>query len=239
MQRLYPSPVETLDADDLTAAYSVPQSGSWRHPWWLRANFVQTLDGATVAADGRSKALGTDADRLVFRLARSLADVVLVGAGTVRAEDYAPSTQPVAIVTRSLNLPADLRLFAERQPKHTAPILLTTSTAAAATPPWIADTCTIVTCGTESVDLPTALRALSERGLTRILCEGGASLLTDILAVGLLDELIVTVVPQLLGATSANHLSVWPGGLHPVPRMKLRHVLEQEGTLLTRWVREP
>ena len=92
---------------------------------------MTTLDGAIRGGDGVSGSISNDADQRVFRIARRTADVVLVGAGTVRAEDYRPSKRPLAIVTATLDLPSTLRLFAEATEEHVTPIALTTQEAAA------------------------------------------------------------------------------------------------------------
>lgn len=66
----------------------------------VRLNMIASLDGAATV-DGLSGGLGGPADHRVFTALRELADVVLVAAGTVRAERYGPSKVPLAIVTRS------------------------------------------------------------------------------------------------------------------------------------------
>ncbi len=110
-------------ADDLVAAladvYAFPDR------LWVRANMIASVDGA-VALDGRSGGLSGAADRLVFTVLRSLADVIVVGAGTARAELYRqaqpaelwqqlrpgrPPAPPVAVITRRLRLDLGSRLF--------------------------------------------------------------------------------------------------------------------------------
>ncbi len=72
-----------LADEDLARLYAYPPGP------WLRANFVASVDGAA-HLDGASAGLSSDADRHVFALLRTLADVVLVGAGTARTERYGP-----------------------------------------------------------------------------------------------------------------------------------------------------
>src|ERR1043165_7544267 len=72
----------------------------------VRLNMIASVDGST-AVDGLSGGLGGPADRKVFAALRSLADVVLVAAGTVRAENYGPGTLPIAVVSGSLRLDWD------------------------------------------------------------------------------------------------------------------------------------
>src|SRR5215475_2803284 len=75
---------ETPDRAKLMAVYTPDRA----HPW-LRVNFVTSPDGA-VAIDGKSGGLGTEPDKLVFRLLRMFSDAVMVGAGTARKEEYGP-----------------------------------------------------------------------------------------------------------------------------------------------------
>lgn len=235
MHRVLPESIESaaLDDDALALAYALPSRDDWRGSSWVRVNFVMSLDGAIVGGEGLSKSLGTPADRQVFRLARSLADVLLVGAQTIRAEDYSPSLIPVAIVTRSLALDASLRMFTERGPQHARPIILTTDEAAGTAPAWLRDVADIVACGPGSVVMTRAVDALAQRGLTRILCEGGPALLDELVTADLVDELLLTIVPRLVG--SPEHLVHHPSGYRPPVRMTPTLVLQHEGTVLTRY----
>lgn len=235
MQRLYPDPPAELDDATLEEAYRTPPPDRWRSGTWLRVNFVMSLDGAIVGDEGLSKSLGTDPDRTVFQLARRLCDIVLVGAGTLRTEDYRPSTRPLGIVSRRLDLEPTLRVFAERGPEHVRPTILTTRTAIDAAPPWLRNEAHLVDCGTNAVSLTAAVAHLRDRGLRRILCEGGPALLTDLLEADLVDELLLTVVPRLVG--SPDHLVHRDGGFTPPRRLTLAQVLEHEGTVLSRYLR--
>src|SRR5660398_108836 len=88
VQRLFPGPPAELDRDGLTAAYAVNDAtGDGGN---VRANFVLSADGAAEVG-GSSRPLGGPVDLRVLALLRGLCDVVLVGAGTVRAEDYGPA----------------------------------------------------------------------------------------------------------------------------------------------------
>lgn len=237
MERLLPLPGESLGAAHLHDAYRCPPESSWRDGRWLRVNFVMSLDGAVVGPHGVSQALGTDADRQVFRLVREESDVVLVGAGTVRAENYRPSLRPLAIVSGRLNLPPTLRVFAESGPDHVRPMVMTTSAAIGDAPDWLHEQAELVACGDVAVDPEIVVDALTSRGLARILCEGGPALLGDLLQVDLVDELLLTISPMLVGATPRAHLVSVPGGLSPSARFTTTQVIEHSGTVLTRYRR--
>jgi riboflavin biosynthesis pyrimidine reductase len=227
VRRIHPGPEADLTEDELGTAYAFPD----RRPW-VRANMVSTLDGTMRGPDGSSRSISTPADQRVFRLARRDADVVLVGAGTIRAEDYRPSVRTVAIVTRRLDLPLTLRMFTERTPEHARPIAFTTDAAAASAPAALRDVIDIVGCGADTVHLPRVINDLRDRGLGRILCEGGPALLGDLISAGLLDELLLTLVPSLLGGGPREHILDIAGGLEPALRLVPRLVLEEEGTVL-------
>src|SRR3954471_6070939 len=85
MQRCYPDHLDDADDDDLAAAYAWPAGVAGRAV--RRANMVAPIDGGT-AVDGTTAGLGSAADQRLFAVLRDLADVLLVGAGTIRAEGY-------------------------------------------------------------------------------------------------------------------------------------------------------
>jgi riboflavin biosynthesis pyrimidine reductase len=227
VRRIHPGPEADLSDDDLRSAYAFPA----RRPW-VRANMVSTLDGTMRGPDGSSRSISTATDQRVFRLARREADAILVGAGTIRAEDYRPSVHTVAIVTRRLDLPLTLRMFAERTAEHARPIAFTTAASAAAAPSSLRDVIDIVGCGEDAVELPRVIADLKDRGLGRILCEGGPALLGELVSAGLLDELLLTLVPSFMGGGPEEHILDIVGGLDPAVRLRPRLVLEDEGTVL-------
>lgn len=225
MQRLLPEPAELTD-DDLLAAYAVPAGVH------LRANFVASADGA-VTLGGVSGGLSSPADKRVFELLRDLADVVLVGAGTVRAEDYGyPPHEPerrerrrrlglaelptFAVVSGSANLDPGAKFFREAEVR---PIVLTRRPA-----PALEGVADVV----PAEDLREGVAALADRELGRILCEGGPGLLGGLTGEGLLDELCLTVAPVLAGAGPGRIIA---GPPHPPRGMSLRHVLAEDGML--------
>ncbi len=191
--------------DELAARYAWPEPVL--RPT-VRANMIGSLDGGSTL-DGRSGGLGNEADRRLFAVLRDLADVVLVGAGTVRTEGYRgirlddarrarrvrwgrpAQPPPIAVVTRR-GLPADLGFFTD---VDTPPIVITTESGAAAAP---AGTRVIAAPGPD-VDLAAALRTLGAWGLPRVHCEGGPAILGALLAGGLVDDLCLTLAPRLLG----------------------------------------
>jgi 5-amino-6-(5-phosphoribosylamino)uracil reductase len=221
---------------DLGAHYAYPDGLSAPH---VRVNFVASTDGA-VTVDGRSSGLGSEADRRVFGVLRELAEVVLVGAGTVRAEDYrgarmptrgTATPPPIAVVTGSADLDPGARLFTDTR---IPPIVLTGPDAPAER------RAALTAAGAEVVVLdplsPAAvLDELGRRRLHRVLCEGGPRLFGDLVAADLVDELCLTVAP-VLAAGDAGRIAVGPPG-SPGRPLRLVGALEDDGVLLLRYAR--
>lgn len=210
------------------ALYAYPEIADGDRPW-VRVNFVSSVDGAAQGGDGLSGSLGTDADHAAFGLLRDLCDVVLVSAGTARAEDYGPVEDGVlALVSRSLDVPERLRVpgvlvIAPADVDATSVVALEAAGVE------------VLTTGDAEIDWPAALDELGRRGLRRVLCEGGPSLLATLTALDLVDELCLTIAPVLL-AGEGQRISV--GDVQTDVPLRLGHAVDVEGTLLTRWVRE-
>lgn len=207
MHRWYADGKE-LTADELIAAYTVSDRSVPR----LRANFVTSLDGA-VTLDGLSGGLSSKDDQNVLGLLRMLADVVLVGAGTLRAEQYNglrlgkerrawrheqgwPENPVLAVVSRRLDLNPASSVFTEAPVR---PIVITSESSPAGQRKALAEVADVLVCGADEVDLAEAVGALVERGLPQILCEGGPHLLGSLTSADLVDELCLTVSPVLAG----------------------------------------
>jgi riboflavin biosynthesis pyrimidine reductase len=206
MRKIFPELGDELDLLGLAEAYAYPQDE------WLRANFVTSADGAAYI-DGRSAGLSSDGDMRVFGILRVLADVVLVGAGTARVEEYKPArrrpalaelregrpeTATIALVTRTIGLNLLSPLFTETPPDART-IVITNEASDPELRAAAAEVADVIVAGDEEVDLGAALSALRERGLGRVLCEGGPHLLGDLSAAGLLDELCLSFSPTLAG----------------------------------------
>jgi len=211
---------------------------------WVRANMVSTLDGAAVAADGVTAAISHPVDKAVLGVLRALADVVLVGAGTVRAERYGPvkphpvlaarraaqgrSPAPVlAVVTRSGRLPTDTGLFAP----GAGTLVVAPAAADLAELGRVAGADNVVVAGADDVDPVAAVAELARRGLARVLLEGGPTLLGRVVAAGRLDELCLTLSP-LLAVGDGPRVAV---GAAASARLRVAHLMEGEGLLLGRW----
>lgn len=215
---------EALSSVDLETAYAHPEGV-------VRANFVSSLDGAATV-DGRSGGLGNETDKKLFLLLRRLCDVIIVGASTVRTEDYGPSNTPLAVVTASLDLNPESRFFSDPQRK---PMVITTTDSDPVRRAALEPVADVITMSVGRVDLSDAVDALAKRGLTRVLTEGGPALLAGLAAADRLDELCLTLAPALVGGHSKR---ISDGALHDPPaQMKPMHVIEDDGFLFLRYSR--
>jgi riboflavin biosynthesis pyrimidine reductase len=210
-----------LSDEELVELYAVPATP------WLRANMVATLDGAAVGSNGLTGSINNATDKRVFHLLRRLAEVIVVGAGTARAEDYSIGVRPIVVVSRRGFVPPSL----EGSPGGS--VLMATCASAAG----LNASCralgqeNVMVLGDEVVDLTGLRRELVTRGMTNLLCEGGPQLLADLLSIGLVDELCLTQVPAVVGGLQTRIAS----GPALERSMDLRLLLEEDGTLLSRW----
>jgi riboflavin biosynthesis pyrimidine reductase len=187
-------------------------------------------------------------DKRVFTTLRGLADVILVGARTARAERYhrlrprpehaerrAATGQPaaaiVAVVSGRLDLDLDGPLFAGGGAGPT--LVFTCATAPAERLSAVRRRAEVLVVGDERVDVGGMVDALTARGLRRVLCEGGPALLGQLVTVGRLDELCLTVSPQLHAGDAPRILT---GPAVQGRRLELGHLLEEDGFLFTRYV---
>jgi riboflavin biosynthesis pyrimidine reductase len=209
---------------------------------FLYLNMVATVDGRA-AIEGRARALGSEVDTLLLTELRALADAVLIGSGTLRAEGYARlvanpervarreaagrAPTPVAVlISRGLDLPWDAGLFAAAD----QPVLVYTGSDAE--PPDVAAPLELV-----RLPAPTpaaALRDLRARGVRALLCEGGPRLNRALLTAGVVDELFLTVSPLLTGNAGAPRI-VEGNDLDAPVDLALEWVLRHDDELYLRY----
>jgi riboflavin biosynthesis pyrimidine reductase len=238
-----------LGEADLARLYAYPAGA------WLRANMVSSADGAAHLG-GVTKGLSSPADRRLFALLRTLADVIVVGAATARVEKYGPvrqhelwpdlrpgrtPTPPIAVVSARLDLDPASRLIASAPPSART-IVITTAQAAHDRRAALDGPAEVIVAGQDTVDLKAAITALAERGHRRMLAEGGPRLLAQLIAADLLDELCLTISPLLVGPAADRIVAGTPlsgtGSAHSLQRLALAHVLEDHGHLFCRYTRE-
>jgi riboflavin-specific deaminase-like protein len=243
VRRLVPRAVEPHDVE---SAYGDLARLRGEGRPYVVVNMVASADGA-ISIEGRTQAMSSEADRFVFHHLRSLADVILVGAQTVRAENYGPPkvsearqaervargqapVPRIAIVSGSLDLDWSSRLFTDSPSR---PIVLTAASADPTAARQVAD---VLVVGGERVDLAAALVALGDDGVDVVLCEGGPTLNGMLAAGDLIDELCLTVAPFLVGADVGAGLL---GHVHldDLLPMDVVHAFEEDGDLFLRYRR--
>lgn len=215
MQQLTPSP-PVLDDAALAALYD-EGSGAGN---FVRLNMVATVDGSAHGPNGLSGTINTGADHRVFAMLRAWADVILVGSGTVTAEGYrSPEPDPQWSFLRDGRDPAP------------ALAILTSCGQVPAGVVQPGGGAVFAVHSTADAGLAPALGQVHDRGLHRVLCEGGPTIAGELLAQGLVDELCLTIAPRVV-VGRAGRIAV---GEQVLTDWRLTGVLEQDSTLITRW----
>jgi riboflavin biosynthesis pyrimidine reductase len=212
---------------------------------WVLGNFVTTIDGAAVV-NGGSSAINDEDDMTMFGAIRAVPDFILVGAETVRAEDYQPvdldgprrrarravgldEVPHLVVVTRSLDLDPDMRVFGNPKRRVT---VLTDEEAPAERADALADVADVVRLkGTSPSELIQYMRMARV-----ILCEGGPSLMGQFIAADLVDELAWTISPLLAAGVSVR-LAHGPAADPPL-EMHLDRILYGDRALFMRYLRD-
>jgi len=242
-QRLHPDP-GPVDSAELLGDLRLGERAHDGRPWTI-ANFATTADGrATI--DGRSGPIGDDGDLELFRRLRTQVDALLVGTRTLGVERYGRAVrrpelravrealglapEPLVVtVSRSGELPLEIPLFEEPDARVVAFVPRD------APQPACAANLTLVRLDLAELTLTSALRHLSaEHGVRSLLCEGGPTLMGALLHERLVDELFLTLAPQLAGGGAGPTLTSGP----PLPEpaaLELAWALERAGSLYLRY----
>lgn len=240
-------PTEAVD-DPLSPYAAVLRAPRGVRPYVL-ANMVGGLDGSA-AVSGRVGELSSPADARLFTELRSVADVVLVGARTVRGERYGPVRLPdrlrqeridrdrppnprIAVVTRTLDFDWTIPLFSIADPES-RPYVFTAGAADASRLAAAREHAEVVIAGETTVDLSRALADLRDGGAEVVLCEGGPTLLGELAATDQLDELCLSITPLMGG--DPLPLSLAPAGAQ-IARFVLAHALVDDSDLFLRYER--
>ena len=240
MRPLVAAPVDVDPVD----AYGRLRRRGPRRPG-VRLNMISSLDGAA-SLHGRSGALGGPVDRALFAVLRSLADVILVGAATMRAEGYGPvrldegarsrrgrwglpAVPPIAVVTRACRLDWAAPFFALAEQR---PLVITVGSAAALDRELAAQVAEVIVAGDREVDLIDAVGALVRGVSTTSWPKAAPPSPPSWPRPGLLDELCLTVSPVVAAGDAPRILN---GAALTTPLgLELRHVLGADGYLFLR-----
>jgi len=216
MKQIFPSE-KTLEPIDF---YDRRRVSHTDRPW-LILNMIASIDGATHIS-GTSGGLGGPADQKVLATLRSFADVILVGSGTVRAENYGvpgiPSNESgrrrsereqsvrprLAVVSGSGNLDPSIPMFDIDQEEGSVPLIYTTKAGAENLFENFESRAEIVVFDSEQVDMTRVLEDLHGREVSVVLGEGGPSLNHQLTEAQLVDELCLTISPIVTGGTGTG-----------------------------------
>jgi riboflavin biosynthesis pyrimidine reductase len=241
---------------------ALPRTTAGLHPYYgdppdgVRVNLILSLDGGAVFK-GKTRPISDDTDLWLLNQLRGYADVVVVGAGTVRAERYGPvrldtdqrehrresgygeTAPPFAVVSARARLDRDLPVF---NGQGARPLLVTVERSRRQAEE-LADLADIVVAGDDRVDPAVMLAELADRGLRRVLCEGGPTLLASFVEHDLVDDMCLTLAPRFAGpqpvdavGRPAQPLETTASLDQPIT-LPLRHVLAHDGMLYLRYLR--
>lgn len=213
-------------------------------PTSIRLMMIGTLDGRAAGHDGTSETLTSRLDRMILGLVREWADLVVVGAESVRREGYLlPRRSRLAIVTASGSLEGH-RLDEVAAPSTTGrtppPVLVLTTEAGrsavhaslGAVPHEIV---VLESEGEGRLPIGAVVGTLRDHGGEHMVCEGGPSLAAQFLAEGLVDEVCLTVAPRLGGP----ELPLLGTGASPTVPLRARQLLmDDDGAQYGRWLPE-
>ena len=216
MKRIFPSETN-LDPIDFYDQVRTPHVD---RPWLL-LNMITSIDGSTHIS-GTSGGLGGPADQRVLSTLRSFADVILVGSGTVHAENYRTprvsggesgkrrierEQDPfprIAVISGSGNLDPEIPMFDQDESKGPRPLIYTSEDGSVNLPESFEEKAEVATLGVGQVNLSFVLRDLFDRGAKVVLAEGGPSLNHQLVEAQLVDELCLTISPLLVGGESSS-----------------------------------
>ncbi len=241
--RTLPLDSAAVTAVDLSAAYPWPVDRAW-----TRVAMLRSLDGGVAGADGRSRSISSDTDRVVLHEIRRLADAIVVGAGTVREEPYGPmrpDAETVAerarlglaaapafvVVSANLDLPYDAPMFTG---SGVRPVVVTADDAPAGAVDRAREVADVVALPRTGLGGRVITAALHDRGLRRLLCEGGPGLLHSFTSDDAVDELDLTIAPVMPtshGVPARGNAPLSPSGF------RLVGLLEHESFLFARYLR--
>jgi len=232
VRRIFPAPTAEISVHE---AYGVTRSriktGTTSHATFEPLSrptvglcMVMSIDGSTVV-EGNSRALSGDADRSILVGLRSIADVIVVGSATVRIDDYGPPSRKdlrVGVVSRTGNIDVTTPLFTSG-----AGFLIVPEDAPEPSNPTV----TCVRAGRGSIDFAAAMCQLNG---TFIQLEGGPGLNASMAQADLIDEVNLTISPNVAANNSPRLLAA---GFPIVKRFTLSHILEEDGFLFLRYTR--
>ncbi|GIW06583.1 MAG: hypothetical protein KatS3mg060_1388 [Dehalococcoidia bacterium] len=196
---------------------------------FVTLTYAQSLDGSIAAQRGERLHLSSEQSTRFTHQLRALHDAILVGVGTIVVDDprltvrLASGNSPqVVVVDSRLRVPRSAAIF--RNPR--LPWIATTD---AADPERLSE---LVQSGVQTlrlpatengwVDLAALLNRLGQAGITSLMVEGGSRIITSFLVGGLVDQVVITIAPLLVGGLRAVDSLIPANGAGPT---RLRNVV--------------
>jgi riboflavin biosynthesis pyrimidine reductase len=212
---------------------------------WMMFNMVASVDGAT-AVEGSATPLNDPDDKNLFRALRSIPDMILVGAETVRAEDYGPvrladdqiakrreegldDLPRLVIATRGADLDPAARVFSDDE---NPPLIVTGTDVDRMRVEALGDVAEVAQI--EDLSPSGILDRLDDADV--ILCEGGPTLNGQFFASSLVDEINLTIAPQVVSGRSSR-IAHGEVADPPLP-MRLARMLIGDASLFLRYLRD-
>jgi diaminohydroxyphosphoribosylaminopyrimidine deaminase/5-amino-6-(5-phosphoribosylamino)uracil reductase len=211
---------------------------------FVTLKLAASFDGRIATASGESRWItGPEARRMVHAM-RARHDAVLVGAGTVRADNPTLTVRDIGITRQPVRVVASSRLnfkaAALRATLSDAPLWLCHGPDADTTP-WAADGIETLPCiqAGRQIDPADMMQVLAARGLTRVFCEGGGALAASLLSAGLADEIVGFTAGLVLGAEGTPQIGAMGlGRLADAPRFDLIETRKVGSDVLHRWKKQ-
>lgn len=228
MQELWPTPAPTIDIAARLAADERPKPVG--RPW-VTMVMIGSIDGA-ISVEGVSGGLGAPSDAKRFIAARRNADAIVVGASTVVAEDYQPVANTLAIVSGSLSPDPAARLFGDPERR---PVIYTTDQAVQTRGTDFDGVAELVALG-DSVEPVGVLADLDRRNIETVVLEGGPTLNGHFLRADLVDELLISVSPLVVGGDGV-HMVRGPA-MPSERRFSVDRVLFADDLIFVRYLRQ-
>ncbi|NBO46357.1 MAG: hypothetical protein EBU85_05015 [Actinobacteria bacterium] len=214
MQQVYPEQ-RVVSLEDLAPDYLNQQTPENNDVPFIRAMMIASIDGAVRGASGTSMDLTNEEDLALLSMLRACSDAVLVGAATARAYPYRPpqphqrwvsmrreaglSDAPRLVIVSRTGLAADDACFSDSK---NPPLFVVPQ--ACPMRSELSTRAEVIIAGENDVDVTTMTKELRSRGILRIVCEGGPTLLSLLSAAGLLDELCLTTAPMWVGGSDVT-----------------------------------
>ena len=211
----------------------------------LTLKLATTLDGRIATSKGESRWITSEDSRRAVHALRLTHDAVLIGAGTARADDPDLSVRDLGATHQPIRIVIDARLSHGPQSRlgqsaKASPVWLCHTDAAPeqARAAWAHTGAILIECSATNahLNLTDALHRLAALGLTRILCEGGATLAASLIRDHLVDTLITFTAGKLIGATGLAAIAALPAApLKDLPQFILREHRQIGPDTMSRW----